>query len=117
MMSTAQLFFSSTPYLGMSIPLSKIYIVYDNVHILIVIDLLSNNHETLFLFAECIFSTLSFSTFPSPPHPAFPTWVPEPENLLEVEAATERACQDSTYDETSPSQSLLPGLLIAHVCD
>ena len=55
--------------------------------------------------------------FPSTPHPAFPTWVPEPENLLEVEAATERACQDSTYDETSPPPSLLPGLLIAHVCD
>ena len=87
--------------------------MYDNVHIFIVIDLLSNNHETAFLFAGCIFSTLSFS----PPHPAFPTWDPELENLLEVEAATERACQDSTYDETSPSQSLLPGLLIAHVCD
>ena len=46
--------------------------MYGNVHIFIVIDLLSNNHDTLFLFAECIFSTLSFSTFPLPAPPSFP---------------------------------------------
>ena len=42
------------------------------MHILIFIDLLSNNHETLFLFAECIFSTLSFSPLPLHTPPSFP---------------------------------------------
>ena len=42
------------------------------MHIYILIELLSNNHESLFLNAECIFSTLSSSPLPLHTPPSFP---------------------------------------------